>query len=446
MAFLLTWHGTMLYRQRQSGALVHRPLLDAGDDVDPVVLELPIERLNPGFTHHLRKTLPELPDETPGALRHFRLHWSNDQRTVNFQQGTAFLSALDGSDQVGLFSEAQDWESFLPVAQADLDVLREILAARWIVRSSGAFAERPATSQYFDLCLGDLVVDLRYQVPFDLTGWPYRLTLLRDGWRVEQVCRYQPLVYYSTFGSRDALDQLVTSVRSLFEIGRYRGQIAVLTDHAPTDLAALLPTECLAQIQTIPFQPADRPGFLAARYLITDWPDAWRHQPLLYVDTDIVFDNDVTPMLHAVARSERIAAPVELSSPLAHKPSVGAALLQRDGCSPGHMAGFNSGTLGIPNLRDHAEALRLIRRIIANHSLLYGRELLPFADQEIANYVSFRFASFDTALISRFVRFAGHDAHQGARCGLVHFWPVPNAGERAQAMRDYLARLCGSQC
>ena len=48
--------------------------------------------------------------------------------------------------------------------------------------------------------------------------------------------------------------------------------------------------------------------------------------------------------------------------------------MQRDFCSPGYMAGFNTGTLGIPNLRAHAETLRLIRRIIMNHSLLHGRD------------------------------------------------------------------------
>ena len=179
---------------------------------------------------------------------------------------------------------------------------------------------------------------------------------------------------------------------------------------------------------------------MVARYLILDWPDAARYQPLLYVDADIVFDRDVTPMLHAIAMSDRIAAPVELMSTLARNASVGAALLQRDFCSPGYMAGFNSGTLGIPNVRAHAETLRLIRRIIANHSLLHGRGALPYADQEIANYVSFRLANFDTALISRFVRYGGEDAHLGERCGLVHFWPVGTAA-RTQAMRDYLTRL-----
>jgi hypothetical protein len=67
--------------------------------------------------------------------------------------------------------------------------------------------------------------------------------------------------------------------------------------------------------------------------------DAVQFQPLLYVDTDIVFDRDVTPMLHAIATSDRIAAPLETLSVLSTSPASGAALLQRDLCSPGFLAG-----------------------------------------------------------------------------------------------------------
>ena len=76
----------------------------------------------------------------------------------------------------------------------------------------------------------------------------------------------------------------------------------------------------LARVAVLPFKPSDRPGFMAARYLILDWPDAWQFQPLLYIDTDIVFDRDVTPMLHAIAMSDRIAAPIELLSTLSAQP------------------------------------------------------------------------------------------------------------------------------
>jgi hypothetical protein len=84
---------------------------------------------------------------------------------------------------------------------------------------------------------------------------------------------------------------------------------------------------------------------------------------------------------------------------------------------------------------------RLIRRIIANHSLLHGRGALPYADQEIANYVAFRLANFDTTLIARFVRIGGTDSHPRDGVGLAHFWGVAGAAARAQVMRDYLTLL-----
>jgi hypothetical protein len=442
MAFLLTWHGTLLCRHRQSGALVHRPPSPASDDVVPVALDLPMEQLQPGFGHHLHATLPQLPANPPGELQRFRLQWAGDQRTITLQHDEAFLSAEPNGDQVTLVKAAAGgWQTFLPMSQIDLDVLRTIMTSAWLTRSSGALAERPATGALFHLHVGDLSVDLRFQLPFDLANWPDRLTLLRDGWRIDQICQYRPLIYYSAFGSAEIIEQFAISVRSLLEFGCYQGPIVVLTDQTPAALARHVAAEDLARVALLQIQPSDRPGFMSARYLILDWPDARQFQPLLYVDTDTVFDRDVTPMLRAVATSDRIAAPIELLSTLSDSPASGATLMQRDFCSPGYMAGFNTGTLGIPNIRAHAETLRLIRRIIMNHSVLHGRLALPYVDQEIANYVSYRLMNFDTGLISRFVRFLGGDADIGNRCGLVHFWPVPGAAARAQAMRDYLARL-----
>jgi hypothetical protein len=443
MAFLLTWHGTLLCRHRHSGALIHRPLLPAvQDDAEPVTLDVAIQLLQPGFSDHVRAAQPKLPVTPPGELRQFQLHWGDDQRTVTLSDGSALLSAEPHGDRTEIFrTEAHGWENFLPLSAADLEALRTMLGTSWLVASSGALVERPEPWQYFLLRFGDVDIDLRYQLPFDLANWPFRLTVLRDGWRVERIFQYRPLIYYAAFGSPEIMQQLAISIRSLIEFGRYRGPILVLTDQSPTSLSSFLTPDDAARVSIFPFEPHDRPGFMTARYILHDWPQGRQFQPVLYVDTDTVFDNEVAPMLQAIAMADRIAAPVELMSTLARSPASGATLMQRDLCSPGFLAGFNSGTLGIPNFRDHAESLRLIRRIIVNHGLLHGREALPFADQEIANYVAYRTGCFDTALISRFVRYAGHDAHEKARCGLVHFWPVPGAAERARAMRNYLERL-----
>jgi hypothetical protein len=186
---------------------------------------------------------------------------------------------------------------------------------------------------------------------------------------------------------------------------------------------------------------ADRTGYLAGRLAITTWPDAWRFQPLLYVDTDIVFDAPVAPMLRAIARSSRISAPVEPKEALATSVFVGSTLLSEDGCDPGTKLGFNSGTLGIPNLALQGKSLDLIARIMNNHASIFGRAALPFIDQPIANYVSFKVADFDTALITPFVRLSNETADPAGRTGLVHYCWVGGEARRVDVMRDYLRRL-----
>ena len=59
--------------------------------------------------------------------------------------------------------------------------------------------------------------------------------------------------------------------------------------------------------------------------------------------------------------------------------------------------GFNGGTIGIPNLKEHAATLGLIRRTIMNYLSLHGRHALEWVDQEAANYVGYKLGTFETA-------------------------------------------------
>ena len=74
-------HGTARccadFAKAAASCIVLRRLL--ADDVEPVVLDLPVERLQPGFGHHLRATLPELPVNPPGEMQRFRLQWAGDR-------------------------------------------------------------------------------------------------------------------------------------------------------------------------------------------------------------------------------------------------------------------------------------------------------------------------------------------------------------------------------
>jgi hypothetical protein len=444
MTVLITWQGSVLCRHRTNSSLVQRGIASGFEDADPIDPGVPFEALEVSFTAHLRAdanidiTLPT------GPLRGWRVTRARDGRTLNLSHDGLFLSAVYQSDAVEPVAEAGRWEGFLPLSQADFAALRQVLATDWLVRSSGGLvpAGEVAVAPIHSLNFGVHPFDLRFQVPFDLSEWPNRLTLLRDGWRIEQLCRFRPLVYFSAFGDAAILRQFALSVRSLVEFGRYTGDFAVLTDRSPAEIMALLEPATRPRCSVLTTQAADRMGFMAARYGIGDWAEAWSCQPILYADTDIVFDTDIAPMLHAIARSDRIAAPVEPFSPLRSWAPVGSGLLQLDGCDPRALHGFNSGTIGIPNLASHNTTLRLIARVIANHATLKGRGALPHGDQEIANYVAYRTGSFDTTLISPFVR-VGSDAPVSpeGRRGLVHFWNAHGADRRGDLMAAYIAAL-----
>lgn len=324
-------------------------------------------------------------------------------------------------------------------------MLRQVLRNDWIIRSSGALVRSAEVSLrlWYTLQLGKLQFDLRDQLPFDTADWPFRVTVLRDGWRIEQLCLFRPLIYSAAYSDPAVIGQLHACIQSLVEVGRYGGDILVLADQPPEAIGAALPPMAPHRLRTHPVAAADFAGFVASKYQILDIAWAAEFQPVLFVDPDVIFDAPVEPMLCAVARSDRIAAPLEAFSPLRTTPSAGSGLLQLDGCEPGSAVGFNAGTIGIPNIPAHASILRLIRSITVTHAMLHGRTALPWVDQEVANYVSFRLANFGRAL-DPFVRYGGWpntEPSTEGRIGLVHFWPALSAKDKLSAMQNYRRRV-----
>lgn len=443
-SYLLSWQGTLLCRHKETGQLVQRPLRAPPDDADLVNIAARTVDLQVSFANYLRNDTALTIDIAAGPLTGWQVVRARDDRAVNVVRDGRFLCAVHNSETIRTDSpEAKDWEGFLPISGTELSALQEIFRNAWVIRTSSRLIspDNMSVRPFFSIVIGGLVLDLRWQLPLDLSAWPHRLTVLRDGWRIEQICRYRPLVFFSAFGNPAIMEQFALSVRSLIEFGRYDGDIAVLTDHSPEEIARMLPRFDRPRCTVLRCETSDRMSFMAARYSIGDWDGAAAYQPLLYADTDIVFDADVAPMLRATAVSDRIAAPVEPFAPLRSHAPVGSGLLQLDGCDPGYLHGFNSGTIGIPNLAAHGGTLKLIARVLMNHATMRGRDSLPYVDQEIANYVSYRIGHFDTALLARHVRFAGEDVKPGGRCGLVHFWPVSGTAERTEVMKAYVERL-----
>jgi hypothetical protein len=431
-------------RERIQGALIHRPLTGPFDDVDILSIGDAIPALQADLGTLMRDDVDQLHINLPsGPMTGWTLTRSPDHRSVVVSFQARHLDTVSPGGTMALIEgEAGPSSWFLPLKETDLAALRDIVGSAWLVRSDEP--KRPVKGQTgpgFALLIGSLQVDLRWNLPLDLSEFPFRLTLLRDGWRIDHIYRFRPLVYYAALNSPSIMRQFAVSLRSLITAGGYEGDVAVLTDKSVDEIRALTPPGMKGSLVVLPCDARDVIGCQAARFAITGWRDAWTFQPLLYVDTDILFDLPVGPMLHAITLSERIAATVEPSEYLATSIFVGAALMREDNCDPGSLRGFNSGTLGIPNLARHACTLDLIGRIMNNRATMQGREALPYFDQSVSNYVSVRQANFDIDLISPFVRLSNQVADPANRIGLVHYCWVLGGDYRVDVMLDYLARV-----
>ena len=442
MTYLLSCHGTIVYRDRTSGELSHRSAIAPPDGADALDIGDLNALLQVDIGHLLRKDAGTL-DLTlaGGPLGGWTLSRAADDRTVRVARDGRFMTALAEQPSLTLTDGNHgQMADFLAIGPEDMTALRAILGGQWLVESTDAPAQpaRPALTHGFGLRMGSLTLDLRWNLPFNLSEWPLRLTLLRDGWRIVRIFRYRPLVYFVAYGDPRVMRQFELCLTSLVTVGGYDGDIVVVTDKSQGEIGALLPVGSKATVSVLPTPAADRVSYMAARFAPLRWSGAWDYQPLLYADADILFDLPVAPMLHEIAMADRICAPAEPHS-LANSPFFGGDLLAADGYRPDPaLHGFNGGTLGIPNMARHARTLDLVVRILNNRLTQFGRGSLPFSDQSIANYVSYRVAPFDTEMLSRYVRLCNQEADPAGRRGLVHYCWVPDADMRVSVMEQYL--------
>jgi hypothetical protein len=409
---LLTAYGDIVCCDA-SGKLVRRAFLAAGDDAVEVALSGPLDP-NAAFIRFLDGGAPSrepAPQEiTEGPLAGFSLRPGTGRNLVTIVRDGCFLQATP-SHQLSHDRETIDQEScFLPVTVADRRLLRGILDQQWVLRSTLARVD-PGEIRLrwpFALEIEGTGYDLRLHLPFEGQLLPYRLSLFRAGWQFDELCLYRPLIHLAAFGAQAA--------------HRLPGVLRALATHIP-DSHVLVVTERRREdvlaaaaghdgrrllVRTI---EADEPVERSlARFLSLDAPDLLRFQPVLMLDTLILADADLTPLLAALAASDRIAAPLEPAARRRVAPFAGLSLVQQDGRDPRDLAGVDSRVIGIPNVAAHAHTLRLLRRIIANRATAGGNAPTPpWLEQEVVNYVAAVCAPFDTHLFERFIDAPGDE-------------------------------------
>ena len=439
---LLTHAGTVLTYDPRAGAVGHVDLRDCRDTTRLLEIDVPAGAFRESFTEFLEGRLPE--DHPIGPFGRATLV-SADGLRVGLRVGDAFLGVANDGRIFAHAGTIGGWESFLPVPRRTIAALGEVLASDWLIEDSRTLVPAAAIRLENDMTIavGRERFRLDELMSLDIEPGCTSLTFLPGGWRFRRLLRFDPVITFTAYRSEDVMQQLTLCVSSLIDPGGYRGRVHVFTDKPHHEIAERLAAVGAARVTTSPILATDFTGWVASKFAILDEPSFRTAQPILYLDADIVFDRAVvTDMLIDIALSRRLCAPTEDYSPLAHARSVGADFLRLAGYHDlGDARGLNGGTIGIPNLADHAADLRLISTLIMRYIRRHGRGSLEWVDQEITNYVGHARQLFDPRPLTPYARF-GDASDLGTprpRSGFVHFWKLRRG--RVPVMRSYLEQV-----
>ena len=310
--------------------------------------------------------------------------------------------------------------------------------SRWVDSKSRKIVrgvEASAASDTHVLFDGKLLELASMQVSTSADGSVYRFRAFYDEWRIIEFYRYRPLIYFGAFGSEKYLEQLELSLTSLDSFGHYDGDVMIITDRGKDEIRRYLPENFVDRSHVWNYFPIKKIDFYLARYRLSSWQDAFGFRPILYADTDVIFDAPIEDVLSQIAIGENIYGQGEASHRLATVLGVGSALFSAENIDVGDEIGFCSGIIGLSDLWSQSD---LMASIIDGVTRYFNpeRQDAGWYDQPAANYIVRQLGGANLDLLYERIRWGGRNALHGgvdAR-GFVHLW----GGSKEDDMRDMI--------
>lgn len=449
---LTTCHGTVLCFDRERRRVGHRP----PRQVDPadLVLVSGLDRAAFGVIQPGGAWL-EVDVGTPGpsratAVRPAIAAVADGLATFRFEGG--FFGAPPDDTVRMDCADALDWERFGLVEPDALTDILHLVRNDWIRVATGERIEAGAIglADQKTVRIGPHSYPIADNFP--RVGGPPghgRHILFREGWMVEEFRLFRPLVFFVLMGGAPPyLEQFRLATESLLAFGCYERDVLVITDRNHDVVRALMPPALHGRLSFLDVQSSDKVDAVLARLMLAEHADAAGHAPILYSDTDVVFDRDLMPLLEDVLISGRMSAQSEPWNRLPESESCGAQLFAPDPIPFRHPEGFNAGIWAMPGGPGSVQVVDTIRRAVSRYLQRHGRESLPWLDQAMANYVLRKLDAFDPTLVDRTARLcqSGERLDPNDATGFVHFWPVSQRpDERAAAMAAYVESLHAAQ-
>ncbi len=260
---------------------------------------------------------------------------------------------------------------------------------------------------------------------------------------------HRPLICTVTYGTDEHFVCLNLLLASLFEFGRYDGEVAIFSDRSLDHVMTYVPGPLKSRTLWFPLRDTS----LLGRYTIMDH-ELGQYSPTLYLDNDIIVDNDIRPYLKRISREGGICVTTErttyaefVSQKVAEINDVrrignwfGLELLRADtDCLEEFLPVANSGILGFRDAATFSTVASLIRQLYRHpcHSDLAKY----FADQPFLNYVLAKTKLGSYEALRESCRFLGSwDVPVDQPRGFAHFvWA--RGEDKIFRMTSYLEQL-----
>lgn len=261
-----------------------------------------------------------------------------------------------------------------------------------------------------------------------------------------------PLIWTCVYGGDDYFKTLQISLGSLVNYGQYQGDLCLFSDRGLDETLEYVPESLWSQTIVLPLDD-DNPSFKTRWECAKFLPECY--EPILHVDTDVVFDATIEPILHELSKSKKMS----FSSERLLYPQLQNSVSELKGMrvqnaewfglslfmdhSDMHIPCINAGIFGAPNKAVLIKASDLILDSINKLDLSYYKE---FGDQPAVNYSLAINDMIDEHILDRYTHFTTASPQENevrlgiGRRGFCHFlWA--RGDQKNKGMETYLERL-----
>ncbi|MBN3868666.1 glycosyltransferase family protein [Gluconobacter kondonii] len=351
------------------------------------------------------------------------------EKIISLETSNGFLSSVPGVKNF-ISEECSDNEMFRLIDKEELEKLSIISNCEVIINNNSPLIAKNITNKHIEFEGFSIDLDSFFsgfiknsmQFVFFEKNFPHLATIIN------------PLFVYVVFGINDIIKQFIISLHSLYNFGKYRGEITIITNLNEIIINTICSKYNFKKINIINYFAKDNLDYVGARINFLSSRDNLYYRPIFYLDTDVLIIKDISEIIHVCAKNEKISAQIESDSKFKHKNSVGGTLFKESPFNIDDVNGFNAGVIMVPCHDKFKNIFNISHIMMKKYTQKNGRDSIPFYDQSVLNYVIYKFNCFDESPMTKFVRNSWEGENKNAL--FVHFWP--NKEKRTQDMAFYI--------